>query len=78
MTAPKTITKREKAVLIEAYHVAYDHCEAMAALPFKQRFEIQDVPETLRAALAAMFRAHGIVVPHRYDGDGRTVENGGL
>lgn len=74
----KPMTAREQAVLVEAYHVAYDHDEQVRSLPFSAQMEIGDDARNMRNAIATMMRLHGVTVPPRFDGDGRTAENGGL
>ena len=72
----------ETAVLQEAYHVLFDLKDSVPTIEgFGYAERAQDQRAELFDALRALkqvMRTYGIEVPHRFDGDGRTVENGGI
>lgn len=66
--------------LTEAYHVVFDLIEdpALTALPFSDRVDDERALSITRSAIADTLSYLGAGRPRRFDGDGRTVENGGL
>lgn len=66
--------------LAEAYHLLFDAIEdpALTSRSFRDRIDELDALVHARSALAEAIRIRGENRPERYDGDGRTYENGGL
>lgn len=66
--------------LAEAYHLIFDAIEdpVLTSRPFADRVDEEDALFRARSALAEAIRVRGENRPERFDGDGRTYENGGL
>jgi len=65
--------EHQAAALTEAFHVLFDIKEAAAGHDPGWYYTYEAINR-----LKDIMEANGIEVPKRYDGDGRTVENGGL
>jgi len=71
-------TTEQVKVLTEAYHVLFDLKDAS---PPPSESDSLDVRVTLRDALRGLSAALAVTghnAPRRFDGEGRTVDNGGL
>ena len=64
--------------LVEAYHVIFDLKDETPPTGLENNQRRMDLYGALNSVENVLTRHLGVERPNRFDGDGRTVENGGL